>query len=205
MVNSGTSGTSGTQGNEDAKHNLLIFLNELTGMDFSDPDAKFDVFELFDAVMKLNEPGAMEKVMDKMKTAVEGLSSQNTTATPEEKLDAAKDTANEEINDIKQEQDNDKASVSSADKGYEQGVNGGALTMVVDNSANGAQPVVNHDTGSITIVGADALERFNDIGDPAQETVSSVDSKVDPDVVNQAAFVLPEQEVTAAQISNGFS
>ena len=62
------------------------------------------------------------------------------------------------------------------------GVNGNAVTVVVDNSANGAQPVVDHDSGSVTLNGASVVSRFNeDLVNP--DNATSVDAMVDSNVV----------------------
>ncbi len=124
------------------KQRLLLFLQDVTGADFSkEGGSDFSLFGFFEIIANMVENGGIDGVMERMKAAIDNLRNENPDATTEEKLGVVSGVARElaEGEGQAQNQDLDVGNVQSQDNGELSasrernlgGVNGTAVTYEV--------------------------------------------------------------------------
>ncbi len=169
---------------EIGKHEFLLLIQNATGLDFSDGEASFSMFDIFDAIVSMAEPGAMDTVIDKMMQAAKDMKATNPDATTKEQKDAVIEAGNKTVDEMGQ----------GKELGLT-GVNGTAVTYAVtkepDSVVEGIaiKPAIQDGTPLITDT---FTAHVGAVG-------TMIDAKVDQDAVNQPDFALPEQEATVAQ------
>ncbi len=189
---------------EIGKHEFLLLIQNATGLDFSNGEAKFSMFDIYNAVVSMAEPGAMDAVMDKMKQAIDDIKSKDPSATPEKQIEAVIHAGKDAVKKMEQEKAPAVSENNDKDKGLG-GVNGTAITYEVSKEPDLAvadvaiKPAIQDGTSLIT--GSFTNNVF-------AEGVM-VDAKIDPSALaaNQPDFSFPnqEQEVKAPLISNGLN
>ncbi len=177
---------------EASRQKLLLLMQDVTGMDLSDNKTGFNLYEMLDTLMNMENSGAMESVMDKMAQAANSLKETSPDATLQDQLDAMKNVVDTEVNN----EINSDEPKQESDLG---GVNGSAVTYEVSKPSD--EVIEGSNIRSSIQNGAPLITSTFMANATAAGTM--IDAKVDNDAANQPNFDISEPEVTVSQIAYG--